>query len=290
MEGYAWFRRVQTERSGGKFLWDMALTGAVVGYRMKDAGLLDPVAAEFALPDVKDEATWGGWANAFFDVDKKYVFTSQSFLKMPFYNAKLIAPEKVKSLGRKVFLDPALKGKIIWHDPLLSGSGQTFALVMRRLLGDEGLKAFVTEQVVFTSSMNDAVDRMARGQFAIGLGPVMSGILHRYTQAGVQLDIRPTGNTPEVAAYGNTGGSSIVVLKDRPHPNATRVFVNWLLSKPVATRLAKVMGQDTRRTDVPPQVAPDEARLKGVDYIEPQREDTEDELRASHAFIRKLRG
>jgi ABC-type glycerol-3-phosphate transport system substrate-binding protein len=131
---------------------------------------------------------------------------------------------------------------------------------------------------------------MARGQYAIGMGPVMTRLLDRYRKAGVEFDIRPLGNTPEFAAYSNTGGSNLMVLKDRPHPNALKVFVNWVLSKPVATRLAAAMGQDTSRADVPAQVDPAEARVAGAAYYEPQREELEAELQASHAYIRKLRG
>jgi iron(III) transport system substrate-binding protein len=290
LEAAAWMQRVKIERGTGKYLWDGALSGSVTSYAMKDAGFLDPIAPEFILPDVKDPKAWGGWPAVFFDKDHKYVLATQQFLKMPFYNAKLVAPEKVQRLGRKVFLDPELKGKIVWHDPLVPGSGESFAPVMRKLLGDDGLKIFVTQQVVFTANMMDLVDRMARGQYAIGMGPVMTRLLDRYRKAGVAFDIRPLGNTPEFAAYSNTGGSNLMVLKDRPHPNALKVFVNWVLSKPVATRLAAAMGQDTSRADVPSQVDPAQARVPGAAYYEPQREELEAELQASHAYIRKLRG
>ena len=289
VQGMQWVQRVKTERSAGKYLWDASLTGSVVAYTMKDSGLLDPIQPELILPEVKDPKIWGGWENAFFDKEGKYVFATRSFLKMPFYNAKILAPEKVARLGRKVLLDPAIKGKVIWHDPLLSGSGESFAPVMRKLLGDDGLKVFVQDQTVFTANMLDVVDRMARGQFAIGMGPVMTNLLARYEKAGVDLDIRPLGNTPEHAAYGNTGGSNLIVVKDRPHPNALRVFLNWFLAKPVAAEFAKAMGEDTRRTDVTSQAPPGEARVAGVAYDEPQREEAEEALQASHRYIKSLR-
>ena len=31
--------------------------------------------------------------------------------------------------------------------------------------------------------------------------------------------------------YGTAGSGILVIIKNRPHPNATKVFVNWLLSK-----------------------------------------------------------
>jgi iron(III) transport system substrate-binding protein len=284
-----WIQRVRVERGAGKYLWDGCLAGSVTSFTMKDAGFTIPIVPEMILPDVKNEKTWGSWERVFFDNEHKYVLATQNFLKMPFYNAKLLAPEKVKALGPKVFLDPALKGKIIWHDPLTPGSGETFALVMRKLLGDDGLKTFVTEQAVFTANMMDLVEKMARGQFAMSMGPTMGSLLNRYRDAGVEFDIRPLGNTPDLAAYSNTGGSNLIIMKDAPHPNAMRVFLNWLVSKEVATQLARFTEQDSNRQDIPSQVEPERAPVPGAKYIEPQRESAADELHASHALIKQYR-
>jgi hypothetical protein len=131
------------------------------GKRLCDARrcFADPVQPEFILPDVKDPKTWGGWDEAFMDKDHKYVFAARSYLKLPYFNAKLLSPDKVKRLGSKIFLDPELKGKVIWHEPLIPGSGRTFAPVMLQVLGEDGLRRFVQEQVVFTPNQMDAVDR-----------------------------------------------------------------------------------------------------------------------------------
>ena len=289
VDASAWMQRVKIERDAGKYLWDIALSGSVTTFAMKNAGFTDAIQPEFILPDVKDPKTWGGWDQVFYDNDHTQVMAVQSFLKMPFYNAKLLSPEKVKAEGRKIFLDPSLKGKIVWHDPLIPGSGESFAPVLRNLLGDAGLKTFVQDQVVFIANMMDMVDKMARGQYAICMGPVMSGLLVRYKKAGLDIDIRPLGNTPEFAGYSNTGGANMVVMNKRPHPNASKVFINWFLSKDVSTRLAKVMGQDSNRDDIPAQVEASERRVPGVKYEEPQREDKAEELKASHELIRQYR-
>ena len=284
-----WIQRVRVERGAGKFLWDGALAGSVTTFTMKNSGFTVPIVPELVLPDVKDERTWGSWEKVFFDNEHRYVLATQNFLKMPFYNARLLPPERVKALGAKVFLDPSLKGRIIWHDPLMPGSGETFAVVMHKLLGDAGLRSFVTEQVVFTANMMDLVEKMARGQYAISMGPTMATLLRRYENAGLDFDIRPLGNTPEIGAYSNTGGSNLIVMKDAPHPNAMRVFVNWLVSKEVATKLAKHTEQDSNREDIPSQVDPARQRVPGAKYIEPQRESSAPELKAAHELIREYR-
>jgi iron(III) transport system substrate-binding protein len=284
------FTRLSVERGAGKYLWDLVFTGSDNAFQLRDAGMLDPIKPEFVAAEVKNPDTWGGWDEAFADTAATYVFTSRTFLKMPFYNAKLLSPDKVKAEGTKIFLDPVLKKKVIWDDPAFGGSGRTFAPVMLRLLGEEGLRQFVASQVVFVTQMSDLVDRMARSQYIMSLGPVLTGLLDRYREAGVPLDIRPLGNTPELGAYANTGASNIVVLKNRPHPNATRVFLNWYLSKPVEAALAKEMGEDTRRSDVAQQVEDAQQRLPGVKYYEAQNEENTPAARKAQELIAKFRG
>lgn len=49
----------------------------------------------------------------------------------------------------------------------------------------------------------------------------------------------------------SSNGSGVIgVLKDAPHPNAARLFINWLLSKERQELFVKSMHQATRRFDV----------------------------------------
>ena len=41
-----------------------------------------------------------------------------------------------------------------------------------------------------------------------------------------------------------------MVLKNAPHPNGAKLFVNWLLSKEGQEVFSKALGQGTRRLDV----------------------------------------
>jgi ABC-type Fe3+ transport system substrate-binding protein len=69
------------------------------------------------------------------------------------------------------------------------------------------------------------------------------------------------------------GGSSLFVINKRPHPNATRLFVNWLLTKDVQHGLAKAQQQNSRRTDVATVATPEETAIPGAEYLENQREE-----------------
>src|SRR6185437_3810607 len=154
--------RIRTERSAGKYLWDVALSGPPGGITLSHDGILDPVLPEIVDPATKNPDLWGGWHDAFMDTTGQYVFAMAKFIAGPWYNAMKVPPDKVASEGLKLLLDPSVKGKIAWHDPTLTGSGQSYAYLLRAKLGDDALKTLVLDQKVdFVAQQFQVVDAMA---------------------------------------------------------------------------------------------------------------------------------
>ncbi|HEY3920149.1 MAG TPA: extracellular solute-binding protein [Stellaceae bacterium] len=282
--GAEFIARIKTERGAGKYLWDVALAGPPVGYILAHADILDPVMPEFVDPEIRNPDLWGGWNNAFTDIAGKYEFAMANFIAGPWYDALKIPPEKVEQLGLKLLLDPSVKGKIAWHDPAVQGAGQPYTLLLRAKLDDDGLKQIITEQKpTFYQDQFQVVEAMARGTAWIGIGPPVRSLIAPYSQAGVKTDIRNFGVSPDESLQ-EIGGSGLFVFKNRPHPNATRVFINWLLSKDVQYGMAKATEQASRRLDVPPTTAPDETPIRGATYLQPQREDSMQAMNAALAL------
>jgi len=50
--------------------------------------------------------------------------------------------------------------------------------------------------------------------------------------------------------YGTGGSGNLAIIKNPPHPNATKVFVSWFLSREGQEIASKALGQATRRLDV----------------------------------------
>ena len=281
--------RIRTERGAGKYLWDAGLTGWTSGYVLSKEGSVDPLLPELVDPEVADPAVWGGWDEAFVDDAGKYVFAMSSYLSSAYYNALALSPEKVARLGLKILLDPDLRGRIAWNDPAVPGSGLTFAYQLRRQLGEDGFRTLITEQqVAFVGQQHLVVEAMARGTAAIGMGPPVRRLIEPYLKAGIKADIRPLGNTPEVASLA-IGGQTLYIFSRRPHPNATRLFVNWLLSRDVQDRLAKTQDLNSRRRDVSPVVQADEVPLPGVKYETLARERYETEIEDAVELIKRYR-
>ena len=282
--------RVRVERQTEKYLWDLGAAGAAAGFTLYKDGAIDPLLPELILPEVNNPEVWGGWDEAFVDTPRKYVFSMSAFVLSPYYNAAHVPAAKVAQMGLGVMLDPAYVGKTAWHDPAVAGGGQSYATLMRTLGDDNLRKLLVDQKAMVYAQQSQVVEAMARGTAWFGIGPSMNALIAPYVQAGAiaQADIQPFGNKPEVSIV-SIAGNNLYVLNKRPHPNATRVFINWLLGKDVQYALAKAIDQDSRRTDILSIAGPDAARIKGAKYSVPQREEAFSQLLADAKFVDELR-
>lgn len=283
--------RIKIERQSEKYLWDVVMTGSTIGFDMAKEGFVDPFLPELVDPAVNQPALWGGWDQAFVDNAKKFVFSTNLALKSPVYNALKLAPARVANEGLQILFDPELKGKIYWHDPDVPGPGAQFAFYLARRLSETDLKRFITDQKpVFVSDQNQVIEALAHGAAWLALGPGNShALMEPYIKAGVPIDLRKFGNSPELNDV-TLGGSTVWVMKNRPHPNATRLFINWLLSKDVQAGFAKATEQNSRRTDVPSVADADGTPVPGAHYVAPQEEKNGallDQAIAEVAAIRK---
>jgi ABC-type glycerol-3-phosphate transport system substrate-binding protein len=156
-------------------------------------------------------------------------------------------------------------------------------------LGDDGLRALILDQkIAFVPQQFQVVEAMARGTAWIGMGPPVRSLMGPYTQAGVKTDIRSFGTSAD-SNLEAIGGGALFVFKDRPHPNATKVFINWLLSKDVQAGMAKATDQASRRRDLPTTTLPDATPVAGAHYLAPQREDAAAAVRQTVQMINDIR-
>ena len=265
--GAGYVAAVATERAAGRYLWDVYQSGAATGYAAIHAKQLDPLMPEFILPEIKDPKIWGGWETAFYDLGKTYILALVADVTTPYYDAKRIDPQRAGRLGLKLLLEPDLKGKIVWFDPRIEGPGPTFLVLLAKVLGDDGLTKLLYEQdVTFVSNFNNAAQMVARGKASMGMGGGVRELFKNYIAAGLPIDIRDLGNTPDKAWLG-TDGATLGVFNQRPHPNAARIFVNWIMSKRISEAMAKATDFSSRRTDIPP-LHPEMGIIPGALYVQ----------------------
>ncbi|MBI4288333.1 MAG: extracellular solute-binding protein [Chloroflexi bacterium] len=195
------------------------------------------------LPVLRDKSV--------FKVDPVYSPGGESIVWVLSYtgvdiNTNLVKPgEEPKSY--KDLLDPKWKGKLMTSDPLTTGGSTPFYYVPRfyKVVDLDYFRQVAKQDVKFWGgNPREMAMMVGRGEFhmAIGnstdtLGPIMG--------AGAPLKTVPL-------TEGITGQlGNIVVVKGAPHPNAARVFVNWLLSPQGQRVYTEVANSTPVRKDVP---------------------------------------
>jgi iron(III) transport system substrate-binding protein len=278
--------RVEAERKAGKYLWDVYFWGpGPEVYRLSNAGVFVPLQQVLLLPDVAKQDVWGGWENTFIDKGNKYIFSFWNELSTIQYNADVIAPGTITKLSD--LLDPKYMGKIVWWDPRSGGSGSNYATSIYNRLGEDGFKRLLVDQKpLLVANITDVADRMVRGTHPIAFG---SGVdaLAPYKKAGMKLDIRALGRTPDFA-YGAVGYGTVAMFDKAPNENAAKVFINWLLTKETQDALSKLTGRNSRRSDVAP-VNEEQLPIRGEKYIYPQAEEALDYKSKVVATAQRLR-
>jgi iron(III) transport system substrate-binding protein len=205
---------------------------------------LEPVMPSMILPEVRDPKHWWGghiWA----DNAKRYVYSFTAYMtETIWYNTTLVKPEEISSWDN--LLDPKWKGKIVILDPRSPGSGESNWAFLLKIKGEQFLAKLAAQEMTVGRNLRQLGEQVARGKSAISIGVSYYTYLP-FIKAG--LPVKSISNIKE-GYYAGTGSGNLAVLKNQAHPNASKVFVNWLLSKEGQTALTKALGQPTRRFDV----------------------------------------
>ncbi len=265
--------RIMAERRAGKYLVDAYISGATTAYEvLYRAKILDSVRESLILPEVIDPSKWWLGQHHYLDPENRYIFVYLGNLgEYVSYHTKSVDPGEIRSYWD--FLQPKWKGKILSRDPKISGS-QRIGLRMFYYtpeLGGEFIRRLYGEMdVTLTQEIRQATDWLANGKFAICF--FCSDILRAKAQ-GLSVDQFHTAQWKESRAISAGNMGSIALLNQAPHPNAARVFVNWLLSPEGQTALQRLANtannsEESLRTDIPKDMIRSEVRrVEGIRYF-----------------------
>jgi ABC-type Fe3+ transport system substrate-binding protein len=239
--------RIVSEAKAGVRYFDAFIFGSCTGVPLIASGLFDPIEPYMILPEVKESRHWWGghiWmdnagTNRFF-----YSFIATKSTEGLWYNATLAKPEDVRSFDD--LLDPKWKGKIGFSDPRVAGSGLSVWSFLWDVKGEDYLKRLVQQELFLSRNLRQIADALAKGRLALALG-----IGHAQTEPFVKAGLPVKGlSEPREGLPSSNGYGTLGVVKNPPHPNAAKVFVNWLLSKEGQELYSRVMLHGTRRLDV----------------------------------------
>lgn len=236
--------KVTNERKAGIYLIDIFLSGSsTMVTQLKPYGYLDQIPPMFILPEVKDTSLW--YANQHF-VDKgKYIFPFLAYVFPPiFINSDIFRAEDLKSY--RDLLKPAAKGKIVLADPTTpSAALRWFTVVGEKIMGREFSRELARQDITILRDERLSVDWVAKGKYAIVIG-VRPDPVTEFRNAGAPLKLV----IPQEGTWLTGGPAVLSILNRQPHPNATKVFINWLLSKEGQLAYTKANGVQSGRLDI----------------------------------------
>lgn len=265
--------RIMAERRAGKYLVDAYIAGATTAYEVfYKAKILDSVRAALILPEVLDESKWLFGQHHYIDPESRYIFAYLGNLDQYLsYNTKAVEPGDIRTYGD--FLNPKWKGRILSRDPKISGSQRIGLRMIYHTpeLGGEFIRRLYGEMdVTLTQEIRQATDWLGHGRFAICF--FCSEILKAKAQ-GIPVDEFRTNQWKESRGISAGNKGSVVMPTQAPHPNAAKLFVNWLLSREGQIAVQRSgntadNSEESLRNDIPKDlVRPEVRRVDGVKYM-----------------------
>ncbi len=240
--------KLDTERKAGIYAVDAGLQGLTTYFNqlrpMNVTVNLEPMLILTEVTDPKKWRTGLDW------VDKNKTALTFCATTAPYIsiNTGQVKDEEVAS--NDGVIDPKWKDKIVINDPTIAGNGaEWFSYIVLAAYGkDKGeqyMRSLAKLNPVITRDQRQQVEWVARGKYAIGLGLTQAEVVKMAGLGGSIKFVKPKEGLPLTS-----GPMNIMVFDKAPHPNATRVFVNWLLTDEGGKLAAEGSGYPSERVGV----------------------------------------
>lgn len=250
--------RIKTEKRMGRVVADFTEGSSLHISNMKLEGLLTSVADE--LPAMREKAIWDVHPLAL-DSDHKKNIVFRATTYTPYVNTRLV-PAGKEPTSLKDLLNPEWKGKMTLTEPNLSaGAYQYFVpLLNKGIIDEEYIKALYRQDLRYPTALPEELRLLSAGESHIQIRGVDS-VSPRFIQEGAPIKAIDIKEGTVISP------SSIAAIEGGPHPNGTKVLVNWLIAPEGQTVAHKAAGSRGVRNDVPVDFRPPAARTKATNQI-----------------------
>jgi iron(III) transport system substrate-binding protein len=228
--------------------------------------MLDPIPPVLVSPEATDASKWLIGRPWFMDPENQYLLRLANYVSSAItVNTEYVKPGEIKTY--RDLLDPRYRGKISVWDPIRPGSGWNTANYLIYALGDDFVRGLYQGQDVGVSTDGRQLsDWLARGRYPISLGAGPDEI-ERLKTDGFTIDA--IVDLPDAPGYVTAGFGLAALVNRAPHPNAAKLFMNWLAMKEGSEVFNRAQVLVSTRADVdnfwaPPYIIP----RKGVDYFD----------------------
>ncbi len=217
--------------------------------------MLDPLKPTLILPDVLKPSNWKKGKLWFSDPEGKYALRlNNSIADLLEINTRHVKPEDLKSVHD--ILHPRWKGKIALFDPTVPGTGIRTASAFYALLGEEFVRRlYLDQEPVMTRKRRQLADWLARGTYPLVFG-VPSREIERLQNEG--FPVTAIYSFPDFGGILQAGSGIVTLINKAPHPNAARLFINWIASREGMGFYSRVNRVPTTRSDLDESFLPAE--------------------------------
>jgi iron(III) transport system substrate-binding protein len=239
--------RIASEQKAGVRYFDALICGTGTAVTLAHDGMLEPIEPNMILPEVKDPKNWWGghiWEDNVSTKRFLYSFIAEVGTGGLWYNSTLAKAEELRSLDD--FLNPKWKDKIGLSDPRVPGSGQSLWSFLWDIKGEGYLKKLVQQNLFVSRDLRQIGDALAKSKLALSIGVGYSQY-EPFLKSGLPVKQLPA---PAEGLPASNGFGIVGIVKNPPHPNGAKLFLNWLLSREGQDFYGKVMKSSTRRLDV----------------------------------------
>jgi iron(III) transport system substrate-binding protein len=261
--------RLRSERAAGIYSADVTLaaiqTLATVFYREK---MLDPIKPLLTMPEVVDPTKWKRGELWFPDPEHRYVLRLLNSVARVFgINTGIVKPQDMLT-ARDFLLNPKFKGRIATHDPTVTGVGSNIAAQFYVQLGENFVRRlYVDQKPAISRDERQLTDWLLRGTYPIVFGEDDAQV---YEMSKEGLPVREVYSLPGLTPSLLGGNGMLAVFNHAPHPNAAKLFVNWLASKEGLELFARAVQWSPTRNDIDENsfVPAENIPIPGVDYFD----------------------
>jgi iron(III) transport system substrate-binding protein len=159
------------------------------------------------------------------------------------YNTNTVKPEQAPK-SWKDFIDPKWKGQSVVGHPGFSGFVGTWVVQMNKLYGWDYFEQLAALKPHVGRSIIDTVTVLVSGERSIGASP--TALVLRNASQGNPI----AASYPEEGSVLMISGSAI--MKNTKHPNAAKLFMEFLYSQETAAEDIEEFGQPLRKDTVLP--------------------------------------
>jgi iron(III) transport system substrate-binding protein len=256
--------KLLAELKANHYVTDIAIAGTTTALAsLVPANAVVPLQPYLMGPEAKDVSMWRDRKHHFSDSTEKFNLYFGARVQVAFvYNTELTPPAtmKTKIKSWQDLLNPEWKGKIAVLDPRQAGAGLDLSTYWytneKQGLGKEFMRKLFTTQDVFISREEQQIlDFVARGRHMIAIGP--SGTLtFQLISRGLPLALFGSG-AMQGDGFVTASNGTLTVVRNAPHQNAVKVYIDHLLSREGQMVWSKASGLASLRTDVPKDHIPE---------------------------------